>query len=112
MQITEKELERNSLINEKFSFSNGVIRKPKISPLNPVYVRNRRVVCRLLDLSEVDDQLTDKNGFSRPFAGSVLAPGVGGGAVYNGDKGVADLTTPPVPLPHSRLVFSLFLGGG
>ena len=78
MQITEKELERNSLINEKFGFSNGVIRKPKISPLNPVG--------------------------SGPWRG-------GGGALYNGDKGVTDLTTPPVPLPHSRLVFSLFLGG-
>ena len=66
MQITEKELERNSLINEKFGFSNGVIRKPKISPLNPVYVRNRRVVCRLLDLSEVGDQLTDKRGCFTP----------------------------------------------
>ena len=70
MQITEKELERNSLINEKFSFSNGVIRKPKISPLNPVYVRNRRVVCRLLDLSEVGDQLTENMNRSSPLRDS------------------------------------------
>ena len=69
MQITEKELGRNSLINEKFGFSNGVIGKPKISPLNPVYVRNRRVVCRLLDLSEVDDQLTDKMDSFTPSRG-------------------------------------------
>ena len=60
MQITEKELERNSLINEKFGFSNGVVRKPKISPRNPVYVRNQRVVCRLLASSEVDEQLIHK----------------------------------------------------
>ena len=100
------------MINEKFGFSNGVIRKPKISPLNPVYVRNRRVVCRLLDLSEVDDQLTDKMDSVTPSRGWFWPLARGGGAVYNGDKGVADLTTPPVPLPHSRLVFSLFLGGG
>ena len=77
MQITEKELERNSLINEKFGFSNGVIRKPKISPLNPVYVRNRRVVCRLLDLSEVGDQLTDKMD-SSPLRGVGSGPWRGG----------------------------------
>ena len=60
MQITEKELKLNSLINEKFGFSNGVVRKPKISPRNPVYVRNQRVVCRLLASSKVDEQLTQK----------------------------------------------------
>ena len=58
MQITEKELELNSLINEKFGFSNGVVRKPKISPRNPVYVRHQRFVVGLVSSSKVDQQLT------------------------------------------------------
>ena len=78
MQITEKELELNSLINESLASVMELSEKPKISLLNPVYVRNQRVVCRLVASSKVDEQLTQKKWIDKPLRGVGSCPWRGG----------------------------------